>query len=165
MRLVPPVAVQDLADVFAACDVVAYPDGTSMSSLEAAACGRVVVMNDRPASLWRAEMGDGVLFSERDVVGLRELLRSLVDDGAARGRIGAHAQSSVLPEFSYDKVARQLEDDMARAIAGGTGSSLDVGSAGRPVPGRLTFAREQSHSQLLDEPRWGFRLYYCVRMQ
>lgn len=128
LRMVLPVVVQELADVFSACDVVVYPGGTSMSSLEAAACGRAVVMNDRPASLWRAEMGVGVTFREHDVDALREVLRGLVDDEGERHRLGSRAQSSVLREFSYDKVARQLEDDMARAIAARRPAGADAGA-------------------------------------
>ena len=110
------VPVHDLADVFSACDVVVFPGGTSMSSLEAAACGRVVVMNDLPASKWRAEMGVGVTFPDKDVDALAELLTALVEDGNLRKSNGERAQASVVEKFSYDKVARHLELDIANAL-------------------------------------------------
>ena len=87
-----------------------------MSSLEAAACGRVVVMNDLPASKWRAEMGVGVTFPDKDVDALAELLTALVEDGNLRKSNGERAQASVVEKFSYDKVARHLELDIANAL-------------------------------------------------
>lgn len=116
-RQVPPVPVGELADVFSAMDIVVYPGATSMSSLEAAACGRAVVMNDLPASQWRAELGVGLSFPLGDAAALRDQLASLIEDEDTRRTLGRKAQGAVLGQFSYDKVAGQLGADMATAVA------------------------------------------------
>lgn len=112
VRMVPPVQVQELASVFSALDVVVYPGATSMSALEAAACGRAVIMNDLPASRWRASMGVGLTFPLGDTSALAAMLGRLVDDPRKCAEIGTEAQSAVLREFSYDRVAHELEEDM-----------------------------------------------------
>jgi len=115
--MTPAVPVQELAAVFSAGDIVVIPGGTSLSALEAAGCGRPVVMNDQPASRWRAKAGVGLTFPEGDVSSLRQLLLHLARDPGERLRLGEVARAAVLDGFSYDYIAEQLETDMRQAIA------------------------------------------------
>jgi len=112
----PAVAVNQLARVFSACDIVVFPGGTSMSSLEAAACSLPVCMNDLPASTWRASLGVGQTFPTGNHLALSQLLDSLVNDERTRAAAGRSARSAVLTQFSYDKVASDLERDAERAL-------------------------------------------------
>lgn len=114
--VVPPVLLPELAGVFSASDIVVFPGATSMSSIEAAGCGRAVVMNDLPASQWRADLGIGTTFRLKDPEDLARVLQPLVDDPAARLEMGALARQSVLAKFSYADVAAALTQDMRTAI-------------------------------------------------
>lgn len=108
----PAVPVTGLSAALSACDVVVYPGGTSMSALEAAACERVVIMNDQPASLWRAAKGVGCTFPEGDDGALAELVDYYQANPMAASLAGATARGAVVAEFSYDAVSRNLLEDL-----------------------------------------------------
>jgi glycosyltransferase involved in cell wall biosynthesis len=114
VSVLPPVEVGKLAAVFSGSDVVCYPGGTSMSSLEAAACGRIVVMNDEAVSEWRAQKGIGLTFREGDATSLARRLdeiRGLQKEEMVG--IGRRACQAATQEFSYEGISRRLEDRMA----------------------------------------------------
>ena len=118
VTVLPPVEVGSLAAVFSGSDVVCYPGGTSMSSLEAAACGRIVIMNDEAVSQWRAELGIGLTFPEGDaqsLAGRIDEVRSLPE--ATRVGIGVDALHSATREFSYEGISRMLEARMEGDLA------------------------------------------------
>lgn len=111
-RNTPAVPVTELAGVFSAADVVVYPGGTTMSSLEAAACSRVVIMNDLPASEWRAGLGVGQTFPIGDAAALASIVGECLAPQYDRITRGGAAREAVVSAFSYDRVAAQLEQDM-----------------------------------------------------
>lgn len=122
-HLKPAVTVDRLAGVFSALDVVVYPGATSMSSIEAAACGTVVLMNSLPTSKWRAEQGLGSTFETHNAADLQgKLIVLLRMSQRERELLGRRAQLSAITQFSYDAVARKLEEDMWRACRGQVGS-------------------------------------------
>ena len=116
-RLIPFVPVSRLSMMYSMADVCVYPAATSLSSLEAAACARPVVMTDLPASRWRASHGAGVCYRTGDVGSLRRIIEGLLDDPARRRAIGEAAREGVLKHFSYDTIARRSEKFMSEAIA------------------------------------------------
>jgi glycosyltransferase involved in cell wall biosynthesis len=113
----PLVPVDELAGYFTAADIVAFAAGSSLSCIEAAGCGAVVVMTDLPAGRWRADHGVGVTFPDGDVAGLRAVLRELTADPDQRAALSEKAQLAVIETFSYDRVARDLEAQMEQAAA------------------------------------------------
>lgn len=118
------VPVSDLAGYFSALDIVVFPGGTSMSSLEAAACQRIVVMNDMPASLWRSKMGVGPTFARGDDEDLRYQLSALIahrDDFLARG---AAAREAVVSRWSYQAIAEELSESMQACVVDARGAKL-----------------------------------------
>ncbi len=115
-RFVPMVAFADLYRYYSLADVLVYPGGTSLSSLEAAACERVVVMNDLPNSRWRANAGIGLNFREGDSEDLHELLEWIVSNPREREVIGRRAWEAVTESYSYDQVAHTLEAAMRAAV-------------------------------------------------
>lgn len=116
--VLPPVQVSELRTVFSGSDALCYPGGTSMSSLEAAACGRIVIMNDEAVSRWRAELGIGLTFRERDVSNLAGVLERLrLMPPRERADLERRAFQAAQREFSYEKIARSLESDMSRDLA------------------------------------------------
>jgi glycosyltransferase involved in cell wall biosynthesis len=113
----PMVQFTQLPDYYSVADVVVYPGGTSLSSLEAAACGRVVLMNDLPNSRWREELGVGRTFPLGDHKALAQQVAELAASRSLRFNLGQRASEVVKANFSYDHVATLLEQaiDDARA--------------------------------------------------
>ena len=72
--------LKELADSFSDFDIVAFPEGTSLSALEAAACGTSVIMADHPASLDRENNGIGVTYSTGDIDDLSKKIKYLSDN-------------------------------------------------------------------------------------
>lgn len=111
----PLVPVDELAGHFTAADIVVFAAGSSLSCIEAAGCGAVVIMTDLPAGRWRADHGVGLTFRDGDVTGLRELLADLISDPKGRTELGKTARRAVVEAFSYDRVASDLETQMGLA--------------------------------------------------
>lgn len=143
MHFIPLVPATELAKVYSVADIAVYPAGTSLSCLEASACGLPVIMTDLPASRWRAERGVGACYRDGDVEDLRRTIERLVRDEGLRRDIGRRSRAAVLRYFSYDAVARRAEELMHEAIAakqrkarapGGLGyRTLDVSGSRRPI--------------------------------
>lgn len=117
LRFTPLVPARELSGFYSMADLCVYPDGTSLSCVEAAACGRAVVMTDLPASRWRAELGVGVCYRTGDVENLRRTIDSILSDDAGRAELGRRAAETVHREFSYDAIATKSERLMHDAIA------------------------------------------------
>lgn len=108
-----PVPVKELAGVFSGSNVVCFPGGTSMSSIEAAACGTLVVMNDEPVSLWRSGLGIGQTFPEGDCVALAEVIDGLLTLTAEDMKVrGETSRKAALSAFGYEDISRNLENRM-----------------------------------------------------
>ena len=120
MVITPFVPVSQLSEVYSMGDICVYPAGESLSCLEAAACGRPVIMTDLPASRWRAEQGVGVCYKTGDVNDLRAAIAGLLDDPPKRQAMGEKARRSVLEHISYDAIARQAEQYMYEAVGEGS---------------------------------------------
>lgn len=118
-RIIPVslVPAAELATYFSAADIVVFPAGSSLSCIEAAGCGTPVVMTDLPAGRWRAQHGIGVTFPDGDPQGLRRALSDLISDPARRTKLGAAARQAASDNFSYDRIARDLESQIS--LAGG----------------------------------------------
>jgi len=117
LRFTPLIPARELSGYYTMADVCVYPNGTSLSCVEAAACGRAVVMTDLPASRWRAELGVGVCYRTGDIADLERTLESILSDDDHRAELGQRASSTVKREFSYDAVASRSEHLMFDAIA------------------------------------------------
>jgi glycosyltransferase involved in cell wall biosynthesis len=116
-HVLPFVTTAELATYFSAADICVFAKAASLSCLEAAACGKPVLMTDMPIGKWRAEKGAGQTFRDGDADDLRSKISELLVSGERRDTLGNAARSSVQEHFSYDRVARQSEDIMAAAEA------------------------------------------------
>jgi len=117
MLILPPLPVGEFAKTYNLADLCVYAGAASMSSMEAAACSKPVIMTDLPASRWRADLGVGICYKTGDVADLEAKIRRLLYDAASSRRLAAEAQQAVLHHFSYDAVARKAEKIMYEAIA------------------------------------------------
>ncbi len=118
IRLLPSRA--DMPAVYSALDVFVLPsyrEGFSRSAMEAAACGRPMVLSDIRGC---REIGtDGVhllLVAARDAGALAESIERLLDDSTLRAALGAAAATRAQTEFDQRRVA-QTSIDTYRAIA------------------------------------------------
>ena len=118
LRVLPMVPFLDLPEYLSMADVVVYPGGTSLSSLEAASCERAVIMNDLPNSRWRSGLGLGRTFRTHNPDSLRREVGSILADREGREKMGRSARKLVEDQFSYDRVAALLEEQMAAAVLG-----------------------------------------------
>ena len=102
-------SLDDMPAVYSAFDVFVLPshrEGFSRSAMEAAACGRAMVLSDIRGC---REIGTHdehlVLVPPRDVDALRAALARLVDDRATRDRLGAAAAARASTAFDQRRVA------------------------------------------------------------
>jgi len=116
VRRIPAVPVREFGRLLNAADVCAWPSEASLSCIEAAGCGKAVVMSGIPASRWRAECGIGVCYETGDVEDLAAVIGRFLADDAYRQATGARAVEAAVSHFSYDAVARRAEDFMIEAI-------------------------------------------------
>jgi glycosyltransferase involved in cell wall biosynthesis len=114
---IPFVPLSELAGIYNMADVCVYPGATSLSCLEAAACGRAVIMTDLPISKWRADQGVGICYPTGQVDALREHIEDLLKNPERRKAVGERARASILSSFSYESIAHRAEKLMYEAIA------------------------------------------------
>jgi len=126
--ILPPLPVAEFAKTYNLADLCVYAGAASMSSIEAAACNKPVIMTDIPASRWRAEMGVGICYKTGDLADLEAKIRRMLTDRPYSLKLASEARQAVLHHFSYDAVARKSEELMYQAIEARHGQ----GGTGRP---------------------------------
>jgi glycosyltransferase involved in cell wall biosynthesis len=99
----------DMPAVFCAAHIACLPsyyrEGLPKVLLEAAACGLPMVATSAPGCTEVVRDGDnGFLVPVRDVQALTVALRSLIDNGTLRAKMGQRAREIVLAEFSQERV-------------------------------------------------------------
>jgi glycosyltransferase involved in cell wall biosynthesis len=95
VRRVPAVPTNRLADYFNLAFAAAWPRQSSMSSLEAMACGCPVILSDTPVNRERVRNGSGLLFPESDLEALAGRIERLLFDPAAREAASKKALEAV----------------------------------------------------------------------
>ncbi len=132
----------DMPAVYSALDVFVLPshrEGFSRSAMEAAACGRSMVLTDIRGCREIGNDGEHVLLVPvRDSQALAHAIASLVADPAQRKRLGAAAQRRATESFDQRAVARASLDTYAARLARAGGPRLAGRSNG---PGRDSLLR------------------------
>ena len=112
---------RDMPAVYSAADVFALPthrEGFSRSGMEAAACGRPMVLTDirgcREVGTHREHL---LLVPPRSPAALASALRELLDDPALRQRLGQAAEARAHAEFDQRRVAKASLDTYAAVLA------------------------------------------------
>ncbi|MFH0910625.1 MAG: glycosyltransferase family 4 protein [Planctomycetota bacterium] len=116
LEILPLVPAFELSAVYSMADLCVFPAAASLSALEAAACGRAVVMTDLPACRWRASCGVGLTYPAGDVNALRETIGEILGDADKRLALARRGREAVLASFSYDRIARDSEAAMREAV-------------------------------------------------
>lgn len=115
----------DMPAVYSAFDVfvlASYREGFSRASMEAAACGRPMVLSDIRGCREIGTEGVHVLFAAAgDPHALRNAVRRLLDDPGLRARLGGTAQERARAEFDQREVAAVSLRAYRDAVAGVVG--------------------------------------------
>jgi len=91
-------------------------ESSPISILEAAACGKPVLVSDIPELAFVAEEGFGLSFRSGSVPDLAEKLDLLLRDESLRLRLGRQGKSYAR-NFSWDAIALRFEDALRDAAA------------------------------------------------
>jgi phosphatidylinositol alpha-1,6-mannosyltransferase len=128
VSFVGEVTEEDLPRYYAAGDVFAMPCRTRMAGLEvegwgnvfieAAACGRPVVVGDSGGSREALVHGEtGLLVDGSDIEGVAEALATLLEDPAYASRLGKTGRARVEREHTWPRVAERLAGWLRDAAA------------------------------------------------
>jgi len=123
----------ELARLYAEAQVAVVPslyEGFSLPAIEAMSCGVPVVATTGGAlpEVVGESGRTGVLVTPDDPEALVTAVRDLLDDPAARARLGAAGRERVLQRFTWEVTAR------------GTAACYDAVLTGRPLPASMEFA-------------------------
>jgi phosphatidyl-myo-inositol dimannoside synthase len=129
VSFVGEVTEEDLPRYYAAGDVFAMPCRTRMAGLEvegwgnvyieAAACGRPVVVGDSGGSREALVHGEtGLLVDGSDVDGVADAVSSLLEDPAYARRLGKTGRARVERDHTWPRVAERLAGWLRDAAAG-----------------------------------------------
>ena len=108
LKFVEFVQANKLPDFYRRADICVYPDGTSLSALEAAACGCAVIMADYDASIDRAQNGIGIVYKAGDIDDLSKKIDLLVKNNEYREQVILSSINSIRDNFSYSQISKQL---------------------------------------------------------
>lgn len=111
LSIEPMVHYKNLPKIFQECDIAVYPDGTSLSALEAASAGCLVVMADLPASRFRERDGIGITYSRGDLEDLTKKLSFLLKQKDTDDLSTINIRCVIKERYSYHQIAKQLEAD------------------------------------------------------
>ncbi len=109
-RFHPGVPPPELARFFNAADVCAWPADCTISHLEAAACGRPIVIPADTGVDDRIEAGNGIAVPQEDPEALARTLGALRDDPARRARMSAAALKVTDERFGWPSIARRWDE-------------------------------------------------------
>lgn len=110
----------DMPAVYSAFDVFVLPsyrEGFSRSAMEAAACGRAMVLTDIRGCREIGEHGEHLLLvPPRDAPALVEALKALIDDPGRRDDLGAAAMRRARSSFDQRAVAQRSLETYERIL-------------------------------------------------
>jgi glycosyltransferase involved in cell wall biosynthesis len=84
-------------------------ESAPISILEAAACGKALVVSDIPELRFVEEQGFGISFQSGSADGLCEKMKMLLNDTELRERLGSKGRKYA-GNYTWDRIAKQFED-------------------------------------------------------
>jgi glycosyltransferase involved in cell wall biosynthesis len=115
----PFVHYKELGDVYRAADIAVWPTQITTSTLDAAACGIPIVVNDQILANERYE-GNGLTYRLNDLEDLKRVLLQLKDI-RLRQTLGNEGSRKMREQFSWNALARLRLEDYMKAL----GRNLD----------------------------------------
>jgi glycosyltransferase involved in cell wall biosynthesis len=108
LEIVNLLPLEKLAEEFNKADMVIFPEGTSLSCMEAASCDTAVIMADLPASIERENEGIGMTYKRGDIKDLSEKILSLLTDEKKLTSLSTLSGQKARSLYSYKKISEQL---------------------------------------------------------
>ena len=108
LEIVDLLSLKDLAKEFNKADLVVFPDGTSLSCIEAASCDTAVLMADLPASLEREKKGIGTTYSRGDIHDLANKISYLLNDRKKLHSLSISSGENARSQYSYDEISKKF---------------------------------------------------------
>lgn len=110
----PFVHYKTLGDVYRAADIAVWPTQITTSTLDAAACGIPIIVNDQILANERYE-GNGLTYRLNDLADLKRALLDLKDP-ALRKKLGDEGARKMREEYSWDALVKVRIDDYRKAL-------------------------------------------------
>ena len=105
-----------LARSYNNCDLCIFPDGTSLSALEVAGCGKPVIMADYLASKARARLGIGVTYKTGNIKDLQNKILLLLKDKNLYKKVSNKSHKIVKDRFTYKDISKTFVNLCYQAI-------------------------------------------------
>tara|TARA_A100001037_G_scaffold266344_1_gene258407 strand:- start:8759 stop:9916 length:1158 start_codon:yes stop_codon:yes gene_type:complete len=116
VTLIPFVPISDLPSIMNIADICVYPGESSLSCIEASACGIPVIITDLPWGLSRESLGIGICYKTGDPIDLQSKLNNLIKSKILRDQLGDKARNAVLNLYSYKTISEYVESILEEAI-------------------------------------------------
>ena len=116
VRIIPFVPFTELPSVMKMADICVYPGESSLSCIEASACGIPVIITDLPWGQTRESLGIGTCYKTGDPADLQSNLLRLIESPMLRQQSGEKARESVMTLYSYKTISQHVETILQEAI-------------------------------------------------
>lgn len=116
-RILPFQPWTELPRFYRAADLCAWPSEESMSSLDAAACGRPIILGNHVRALERID-GNGYTYQTGSAESLAETILRL-SERQARESLGAAGAKKAQEMFSWDEIAKTRVNEYTNSLNGG----------------------------------------------
>lgn len=91
-------------------------EGQGIVVLEAAACGKPVIVSDIPELRYAVDAGFGLAFKTGDAIDLAEKMKLLLEDESLREELGKRAREYA-KNYTWDKIAEEYERCLVEVVA------------------------------------------------
>ena len=108
LEIIDLLTLENLSEEFNEADLVIFPDGTSLSCIEAASCDTVVIMADLPASIEREKKGIGLTYKRGNVNDLAQKILLLLNDKSKLQSLSTSSGNIARHLYSYDHISSKL---------------------------------------------------------
>lgn len=98
----------NLAISYNKCDLCIFPDGTSLSALEVAACRKPVIMANYLASKKRARLGIGVTYKVGDIKDLQNKILLLFKNHNLYKKVSNTGYKIIKEKFTYKDISKSF---------------------------------------------------------
>ena len=97
---------KELHKVYNHSDLCIFPDGTSLSALEVAACKKPVIMADYIASKNREKLGIGLTYKTGDTNDLKKKILSLSSNKKFYIKVSNNGYKAIKKNFTYSQISK-----------------------------------------------------------
>lgn len=108
LKFVNYVNLKKLNYYYNKCSICVFPEGTSLSSLQVAACKKPVIMANHPASLEKARLGIGTVYKRGDINDLKNKIKKLIDNKNFYDSVCKNSYNAVLNNFGYETISKKM---------------------------------------------------------